>query len=61
MRLQPAYLAPATELGFAASCPFNTVTDALGNVKVVATSAVMTERAAGPSGSAIPPFTFECH
>lgn len=41
--------------------PRNTVTEAAGSVNFVAVLAFTAERAAGPSGSACPPFGVGCH
>jgi hypothetical protein len=44
-----------------ASLPRTTVTEAAGSVNFVAAVAFTVERAAGPSGSACPPFGVGCH
>jgi len=45
----------------AASLPRNTVIEALGRVYVVAAVALISDRDAGPSGSAEPPVRVGCH
>jgi hypothetical protein len=43
------------------SLPDNTVTDDFGRIYLVLALPVIVERAAGPSGSAVPPLMLECH
>src|ERR1035438_5303642 len=43
------------------SFPVKTVTEAFGRIYLVLALPVMVERAAGPSGSAVPPSMLECH